>query len=127
MYTQIGLAFVGGVIFGVILIPITRWLANKISLISKEFLEAKDARVSLTYETLAGAKQIKILAWEDIFIEKIQSKRHRFYFVSMHIQMMEIFTWDNFRYEKIGNDGTIKTKIFGCIVRIFLGHNTDDY
>lgn len=73
LYTQIGLAFVGGVIFCVILIPITRWLANKISSISKEFLEAKDARVSLTYETLSGAKQIKVLAWEDIFIERIQS------------------------------------------------------
>lgn len=74
LYTQIGLAFVGGVIFAIILIPITRWLANKISAISKELLKAKDARVSLTYETLSGAKQIKVLAWEDIFIEKIQSK-----------------------------------------------------
>lgn len=74
LYTQIGWAFLGGVIFAVILIPITRWLANKISAISKEFLEAKDARVSVTYETLSGAKQIKILAWEDLFIDKIQSK-----------------------------------------------------
>lgn len=74
LYTQIGLAFVGGVIFAVILIPITRWLANRISSISKEFLEAKDDRVSQTFETLSGAKQIKILAWEDIFIERIQSK-----------------------------------------------------
>lgn len=85
LYTQIGLAFVGGVIFGVILIPITRWLCNKISVISKEFLEAKDARVSVTYETLTGAKQIKILAWEDLFIEKIQSKwLWVFHFVSMN-------------------------------------------
>lgn len=75
LYTQIGLAFVGGVIFAIILIPITRWLANQISSISKDFLEAKDARVSQTFETLSGAKQIKSLAWEDIFIDRIQSMK----------------------------------------------------
>lgn len=75
LYTQIGLAFVGGVIFAIFLIPITRWLAKQISSISKDFLEAKDARVSQTYETLSGAKQIKILAWEDIFVERIQNMR----------------------------------------------------
>lgn len=74
LYTQIGLAFVGGVIFGVILIPITRWLAIRISSLSQQFLTAKDARVSQTFEALSGAKQIKMLAWEDVFIERIQSK-----------------------------------------------------
>lgn len=74
LYTQIGIAFIGGVIFAIILMPITRWLANKIGTISKEFLEAKDARVSQAFETLSGAKQIKILAWEDVFVERIQSK-----------------------------------------------------
>lgn len=77
LYTQIGLAFVGGVIFAIFLIPITRWLAKQISSISKDFLEAKDARVSQTYETLSGAKQIKILAWEDIFVERIQNMRKK--------------------------------------------------
>lgn len=77
LYTQIGLAFVGGVIFAIILIPITRWLAKQIACISKDFLEAKDARVSQTFETLSGAKQIKVLAWEDIFIERIQNMRQK--------------------------------------------------
>lgn len=73
LYTQIGVAFIGGLIFGIILIPITRWLANQISSISKQFLEAKDLRVSQTFEALSGAKQIKTLAWEDVFIDRIQS------------------------------------------------------
>lgn len=60
-------------IFGVILIPINRWLANKISSLSVELLSAKDARVSQSMEALSGIKQIKILAWEDVFIERIQS------------------------------------------------------
>lgn len=69
-----GTAFVGGLIFAIILIPITRWLANQISSLSRQFLEAKDGRVSQTFEALSGAKQIKTLAWEDVFINKIESK-----------------------------------------------------
>ncbi|XP_031634883.1 multidrug resistance-associated protein 7 [Contarinia nasturtii] len=77
LYTQIGLAFVGGVIFAVILIPITRWLAIRISSLSQEFLNAKDARVSQTFEALSGAKQIKMLSWEDVFVERIQNMRQK--------------------------------------------------
>lgn len=68
-----GTAFVGGVVFAIVLIPITRWLANQISSLSKQFLEAKDLRVSQTFEAMSGAKQIKTLAWEDVFIAKIES------------------------------------------------------
>lgn len=35
-------------------------------------MTSKDARVSLTTEAMTGVKQIKLLAWEDVFIEKIQ-------------------------------------------------------
>lgn len=74
LYTQIGIAFAAGVVFATILIPINRWLAKRIASYSTELLDAKDARVSQTFESLAGAKQIKILAWEDVFIDKIQSE-----------------------------------------------------
>lgn len=62
-----------GLIFAVILIPINRWLANQISSLSTQLLEARDSRVSQMCEALSGAKQIKILAWEDVFIDRIQS------------------------------------------------------
>lgn len=74
LYTQIGVAFLAGVIFATALIPINRWLAKKIAALSVSLLEAKDARVSQSVEAMAGAKQIKILAWEDVFIDKIQSE-----------------------------------------------------
>lgn len=74
LYTQIGVAFLAGVIFATTLIPINRWLAKKIAALSVSLLEAKDARVSQSVEALAAAKQIKILAWEDVFIDKIQSE-----------------------------------------------------
>lgn len=75
LYTQIGAAFIAGVIFGVALIPINRWIAVKIGTYSQKLMDAKDKRVSMTNETLTGVKQIKLLAWEDIFIKKIQNCR----------------------------------------------------
>lgn len=75
LYTQIGSAFIAGVVFGVALIPINRWIAVKIGTYSQKLMAAKDARVSMTTEALAGVKQIKLLAWEEIFIEKIKNCR----------------------------------------------------
>uniref|UniRef100_A0A1L8DUP1 ABC-type xenobiotic transporter n=1 Tax=Nyssomyia neivai TaxID=330878 RepID=A0A1L8DUP1_9DIPT len=75
LYTQVGVAFVAGVIFAVALIPINRWLAVKIAKLSQGLMTAKDARVSLCSEALAGAKQIKLYAWEDIFVRKIEELR----------------------------------------------------
>lgn len=74
LYTQIGVAFIAGVVFAATLIPINRWLAKRIAALSVSLLEAKDARVAQSVEALSGAKQIKILAWEDVFIDKIQSE-----------------------------------------------------
>lgn len=72
LYTQIGLAFLAGVCFAIALIPINRWIANKIGALSEGLMSSKDARVSLTTEAMTGVKEIKLLAWEDVFIEKIQ-------------------------------------------------------
>lgn len=75
LYTQVGVAFVAGVIFAVALIPINRWLALKIAKLSQGLMTAKDARVSLCSEALSGAKQIKLYAWEDIFVRRIEELR----------------------------------------------------
>lgn len=74
LYIQIGIAFVAGVCFAAALIPINRWIAKNIQSYSENLMSAKDARISLTTEALAGAKQIKLLTWEKVFIDKIQSK-----------------------------------------------------
>lgn len=72
LYTQIGSAFISGVVFAIILIPVNRWIAVKIAFYSQELMTAKDSRIGITVETLTGAKHIKLLAWEDVFIDKIQ-------------------------------------------------------
>ncbi|KAM7354188.1 ATP-binding cassette sub-family C member 10 [Cochliomyia hominivorax] len=75
LYTQLGAAFIAGVIFAAALIPINRWLAKRIGYYSQGLMTAKDARISATSETITGAKQIKLNAWEDVFINKILNFR----------------------------------------------------
>ncbi|XP_055546475.1 ATP-binding cassette sub-family C member 10 [Wyeomyia smithii] len=75
LYTQLGLAFLAGVTFAVILIPINRKIAMEIGQLSQGLMTAKDARISITTETITGAKQIKLNAWEDVFIDKIERAR----------------------------------------------------
>lgn len=77
LYTQLGVAFVSGVIFAVLLIPINRYIALKIGKLSASLMTAKDKRIQLTTEALTGAKQIKMQALEDIFTDKIGNLRKK--------------------------------------------------
>ncbi|XP_062548884.1 ATP-binding cassette sub-family C member 10 [Armigeres subalbatus] len=75
LYTQLGLAFLAGVTFAIILIPINRQIAMKIGQLSQGLMTAKDGRIAITTETISGAKHIKLNAWEDVFISKIENIR----------------------------------------------------
>ena len=77
LYTQVGVAFIAGVVFAIVLIPINRYIAKKIGIYSQKLMTAKDARVSLTSEAIAGAKNIKLLSWEDIFLNKIKGNKQK--------------------------------------------------
>ncbi|CAG9856502.1 unnamed protein product [Phyllotreta striolata] len=75
LYQQVGLAFLAGLAFSVILIPINKLIANKIGELSAKMMEQKDARVKLTSEVLSGYKPIKLYVWERHFISLITRKR----------------------------------------------------
>ena len=47
LYEQVGLAFLAGLVFAVILIPINRWLAIKIGQLSTKMMAQKDTRVKV--------------------------------------------------------------------------------
>lgn len=48
-------------------------------------MSAKDDRIAATVETISGAKHIKLLAWEDVFIDKIQGYRKQIFFLSFFL------------------------------------------
>ncbi|XP_034950577.1 multidrug resistance-associated protein 7 [Chelonus insularis] len=75
LYTQIGISFLTGVTFAIILIPINKYIANKIGELSATMMDFKDQRVRKMGETLRGLITIKLNVWEDHFLQSILQLR----------------------------------------------------
>ncbi|XP_076226546.1 ATP-binding cassette sub-family C member 10 isoform X2 [Nomia melanderi] len=71
LHEQIGISFLAGVTFAIVLIPINKLITNKVGKLSTKLMEHKDQRVSLTGETLRGIIAIKLNVWEDHFMRSI--------------------------------------------------------
>ncbi|KAG8268119.1 Multidrug resistance-associated protein 7 [Homalodisca vitripennis] len=77
LYQQVGMAFLAGVVFSVILIPINKCIASQIGKLSTKLMAEKDNRVKITMGVLQGIKTVKLHVWEDHFIKKISDIRSR--------------------------------------------------
>ncbi|XP_078254928.1 ATP-binding cassette sub-family C member 10 [Rhinoraja longicauda] len=75
LHQQVGVAFLGGLILGLLLIPINKIIASIIMENSKKMLGHKDSRVMLMTEILFGIRVIKFYTWEDHFMAKIDNYR----------------------------------------------------
>ncbi|XP_015120641.1 multidrug resistance-associated protein 7 [Diachasma alloeum] len=75
LYNQIGLSFLAGLAFAVILIPINKFIANKIGVLSTKMMGFKDQRVRLMGEILRGITTIKLNVWEEHFLREIATLR----------------------------------------------------
>lgn len=74
MYVQVGLAFLSGLAFSIVLIPINKAIAAKIGNMSSKMMEHKDERLKIMSEILLGIRSIKIYVWEQHFIKNVSSK-----------------------------------------------------
>ncbi|KAK3603062.1 hypothetical protein CHS0354_015755 [Potamilus streckersoni] len=72
---QVGLAFLAGLGFAILLIPINRWLAIKIGKLSNDMMEQKDGRVKVMNEVLFGMRVVKFYSWESHFKSKVSQLR----------------------------------------------------
>lgn len=72
---QIGVSFLAGIIFAIVLIPINKVIANQIGKFSTKLMECKDQRVRLIGEILRGITTIKLNVWEDHFLRNISKLR----------------------------------------------------
>nr|CAD7591948.1 unnamed protein product [Timema genevievae] len=77
LYNQVGLAFLTGVGFTLVLIPINKFVATKIGELSTKMMSSKDERVKLVAEVLRGIRAIKFHVWEEHFIHKINLIRDK--------------------------------------------------
>lgn len=72
---QVELAFLAGLGFALLLIPINRWIAQKIGTYSTEMMFYKDHRIKTVSEMLYGVRIVKFCSWESNFRQKINRYR----------------------------------------------------
>lgn len=84
LYLQVGLAFLAGLTFSIVLIPINKFIANKIGELSTKMMDKKDSRVKMMTEILRGIKIIKVHVWEQHFVKLVLS-RLKFYVTFLFI------------------------------------------
>lgn len=77
LYLQVGVAFLGGLLVALLLVPFNKFLASKILSNNKEMLRHKDSRVKLMTEILFGIRVIKFYNWEPHFTQKVSQSREK--------------------------------------------------
>ncbi|XP_053458560.1 ATP-binding cassette sub-family C member 10 isoform X2 [Nycticebus coucang] len=75
LYHQVGVAFVGGLILAVLLVPVNKVIATRIMVSNQEMLQHKDARVKLMAELLSGIRVIKFCGWEHALGARVEAYR----------------------------------------------------
>ena len=75
LWRQLGPSSMGGVAVIVIMIPVTKYVAQWMGTIQQDLMTAKDARVDLNSEVLGGMKIVKFQAWEESFQKRILDLR----------------------------------------------------
>ncbi|GAQ86722.1 ABC transporter C family [Klebsormidium nitens] len=77
LYTQVKFAFLAGLAVVILLIPINKWLADKIGAASEQMMKDKDDRVRRVGEVLASIRTLKMYAWEGLFEARVAEARMR--------------------------------------------------
>jgi len=75
LYQQVGISFLTGLIFTILVIPVNKWIANRIGSLSEKMMTAKDKRVNMMSELLAGIRVIKYFNWQQFFTSRVDGIR----------------------------------------------------
>ncbi|OWF38261.1 Multidrug resistance-associated protein 7 [Mizuhopecten yessoensis] len=75
LYHLVGVAFLGGLVVALILVPVNKMASTKQIALSKILMEQKDKRTKLMNEVFGGIKIIKFYTWEEHFRTRIDKLR----------------------------------------------------
>ncbi|KAK4801560.1 hypothetical protein SAY86_022047 [Trapa natans] len=75
LYQQLGFASLLGALMLVLLFPLQTFIISRMQKLSKEGLQRTDKRIGLMNEILAAMDTVKCYAWENSFLDKVQSAR----------------------------------------------------
>ncbi|RWS13438.1 multidrug resistance-associated protein 7-like protein, partial [Dinothrombium tinctorium] len=77
LYTQLGLSFFSGLAFAIVILPINKWICDKIGQLSTKMMEFKDKRIKKMSEILSGIRILKMHAWEEKFGQSVEAIRKK--------------------------------------------------
>ncbi|PWA36498.1 ABC transporter C family member 13 [Artemisia annua] len=86
LYTQVQFAFVAGITITILLIPVNKWIAEKIASATKNMMEQKDERVRRTGELLTYIRTLKMYGWELLFTNWLMKTR------TLEVKYLSVFT-----------------------------------
>ena len=75
LYQQVGISFLTGLVFTILIMPVNKCIASKIGDLSTKMMEAKDGRVNIMSELLSGVRVIKYFNWQHYFSERVHVVR----------------------------------------------------
>ncbi|XP_003727446.1 multidrug resistance-associated protein 7 [Strongylocentrotus purpuratus] len=75
LYQQVGVSFLAGLAFAILLMPLTKCLMERIQKLNTDMMKQKDGRVKIMNEVLNGIRVIKFYAWERHFKKQIDDLR----------------------------------------------------
>ncbi|KAL2533987.1 multidrug resistance-associated protein 11 [Abeliophyllum distichum] len=75
LYKQVKFAFLSGIAITILLIPVNKWIANRIANATKNMMEQKDERIRKTAELLTYIRTLKMYGWELLFAKWLMKTR----------------------------------------------------
>ncbi|GJP49406.1 hypothetical protein CLOM_g8620 [Closterium sp. NIES-68] len=77
LYWQVSYAFLAGLAVVLLLIPVNRWLADRIGAASKQMMASKDARVQAMQELLDHMASVRAMAMEGAVLKRVNAARRQ--------------------------------------------------
>lgn len=114
---EVRYAFVGGMLVLACMLPIQTVLGGKIQSVTKKMLGFRDQRVEKTAESLKAMRTIKLLAWVDVYFDKINGYRQlEMYQLTLrkYLDAFCVFFWAS-------TPVIVQTSVF--VIVVYTGHD----
>ncbi|KDO34831.1 hypothetical protein SPRG_22062 [Saprolegnia parasitica CBS 223.65] len=72
---EVSYAFVAGLVVLGVMLPIQAWLGSTLQRVTRAMLSFRDDRVEWSSMLLQGVRVLKLLAWTDVYLDKMQAAR----------------------------------------------------
>ncbi|CAN0919726.1 ABC transporter C family member 13 [Linum grandiflorum] len=75
LYTQVRFAFLAGLAITILLIPVNKWISERIASATEKMMKQKDERIRRTGEILSHIRTLKMYGWELLFSNWVMETR----------------------------------------------------